>query len=88
MELERIIKKHQSVADVSVVGVPIDKMREAPRAYVVPKPGTVINTNQLQQFVAGMFLWHPEHHCSYNASNHIFHLYACFSVSLQLFGIF
>ncbi|XP_042884112.1 4-coumarate--CoA ligase-like [Penaeus japonicus] len=36
-ELENTILQHPDVADVGVVGVPHDRMGEAPRAYIVPK---------------------------------------------------
>lgn len=36
-ELENILLKHPDVADVGVLGVPHDRMGEAPRAYIVAK---------------------------------------------------
>ncbi|CAL8108950.1 unnamed protein product [Orchesella dallaii] len=36
-ELEDILRKHEKVDDVAVIGVPHDESGEAPRAYIVPK---------------------------------------------------
>ncbi|XP_021952713.1 probable 4-coumarate--CoA ligase 1 [Folsomia candida] len=36
-ELEDILRQHPEIADVAVVGIPHEKLGEAPRAYVVPK---------------------------------------------------
>ena len=36
-ELEDVLRQHPGVLDVGVVGVPHERMGEAPRAYVVPK---------------------------------------------------
>ncbi|CAG0914210.1 unnamed protein product [Notodromas monacha] len=39
-ELEDILHKHPSLSDAAVVGIPHDKLGEAPRAFVVPKMGS------------------------------------------------
>ncbi|XP_071532753.1 uncharacterized protein [Panulirus ornatus] len=52
-ELEELLRKHPDVADVAVVGMVHDKLGEAPRAYVVPRPGAVIQPRQLQEFLVG-----------------------------------
>jgi len=36
-ELENILRGHPQVADVAVIGVPNERLGEAPRAYIVPK---------------------------------------------------
>lgn len=36
-ELENILLQHPDVADAGVLGVPHDRMGEAPRAYIVTK---------------------------------------------------
>nr|XP_053649308.1 uncharacterized protein LOC128700275 [Cherax quadricarinatus] len=51
-ELENVIMKCEDVADVAVVGVPHERMGEAPLAFVVPKPGSKLQPHQLMQFVA------------------------------------
>ncbi|XP_069956117.1 uncharacterized protein [Cherax quadricarinatus] len=51
-ELENVIMKCEDVADVAVVGVPHDRMGEAPLAFVVLKPGSKLQPHQLMQFVA------------------------------------
>nr|XP_045610420.1 4-coumarate--CoA ligase-like isoform X1 [Procambarus clarkii] len=51
-ELENILRKNEGVDDVAVVGVPHEKMGEAPRAYVVPRPGSAVRPHHLQQFLA------------------------------------
>ncbi|XP_045610423.2 uncharacterized protein [Procambarus clarkii] len=51
-ELENILRKNEGVDDVAVVGVPHEKMGEAPRAYVVLRPGSAVRPHHLQQFLA------------------------------------
>jgi len=36
-ELEDLLRKHEDIADVAVIGVKHDRLGEAPRAYIVPK---------------------------------------------------
>ncbi|XP_071516670.1 uncharacterized protein [Panulirus ornatus] len=51
-ELEEQITKHPDVVDVAVVGVPHDRQGEAPRAYVVLRPGALTQPSHIQQFLA------------------------------------
>lgn len=37
--------------DAAVIGIPHNIHGEVPRAYVVPRPGTKINAQKLQEFV-------------------------------------
>ncbi|KPJ04603.1 putative 4-coumarate--CoA ligase 3 [Papilio xuthus] len=50
-ELESVLKEHSDVLDVAVIGVPDSKMGEVPKAFVVVKEGSSINSNDLKQFV-------------------------------------
>ena len=50
-ELEDLILRHPAVADVAVIGVPDDYAGELPRAYVVKKPGTSMNEEELKSFL-------------------------------------
>ena len=50
-ELEDLIRRHPAVADVAVIGVPDDYAGELPRAYVVKKPGTSMNEEELKSFL-------------------------------------
>ncbi|XP_020294512.1 4-coumarate--CoA ligase 1-like isoform X2 [Pseudomyrmex gracilis] len=52
IELEEIIRGHDKVQDVAVIGVAHDKYGEIPKAFVVPKPGAKIDENELKHFVA------------------------------------
>ena len=38
--------------DVAIIGVPHDKYGEIPKAFVVPKPGQIVNENEIKEFVA------------------------------------
>lgn len=48
-ELENILLKHPDVADVGVLGVPHDRMGEAPRAYIVAKKS--LREEDINQFL-------------------------------------
>ena len=50
-ELEEIIRDFPNVEDAAVIGVPHPDQGEAPRAYVVPKKGTRVNQEELQEYV-------------------------------------
>lgn len=52
-ELEDLIRQLPDVADVGVVGVPVDRAAgEAPRAFVVVTPGSQLTLKAIQDFVA------------------------------------
>ncbi|XP_053638029.2 uncharacterized protein [Cherax quadricarinatus] len=51
-ELEKLLLTHTEVTEAAVVGVRDDKLGEAPKAFVVLRPGASIDSSQLQQFVA------------------------------------
>jgi fatty-acyl-CoA synthase len=50
LELEKLIVTHPAVSEVAVVAVPDSKWGEAPKAFVVLKPGASIDENELVQF--------------------------------------
>lgn len=52
MELEIILKKHPSVLDVAVIGVPDDRCGEKPLAFVVPNADAKTSEDELKEFVA------------------------------------
>jgi acyl-CoA synthetase (AMP-forming)/AMP-acid ligase II len=51
-ELEDIIQSHPAVADAAVVGAPKPAVGEIPMAFVVKKPGAVLEAEELMQYVA------------------------------------
>ena len=46
-EIERVMAEHPQIQDVAVIGVPDERWGEVPKAVVVAKPGTTIDTEQL-----------------------------------------
>ncbi|CAL1687970.1 unnamed protein product [Lasius platythorax] len=52
-ELEEVIRGHDKIQDVAVIGVEHDKYGEIPKAFVVPKSGVKINENEVKEYVAG-----------------------------------
>ncbi|XP_050451590.1 uncharacterized protein LOC126851547 isoform X1 [Cataglyphis hispanica] len=51
-ELEEVIRGHDKIQDVAVLGVAHDKYGEIPKAFVVPKKGVRISENELKEYVA------------------------------------
>ncbi|XP_044749445.1 4-coumarate--CoA ligase 3-like [Coccinella septempunctata] len=51
-ELESIIRSFPGVSEAAVIGIPHPSSGEVPRAYVVPKKGTVIDVKKLDEFVS------------------------------------
>lgn len=49
-DLEAVLRQHESVADAAVVGVPSVQWGETPVAFVVRRPGAVIDTDGLLQW--------------------------------------
>jgi acyl-CoA synthetase (AMP-forming)/AMP-acid ligase II len=49
-EIENVMMKHDSVADVAVIGIPSDVWGESPYGIVVAKPGATIDSEQLREF--------------------------------------
>ncbi|TRY71910.1 hypothetical protein TCAL_00174 [Tigriopus californicus] len=50
-ELEDLIRGHEKVFDVAVIGVPHEKFGEAPRAYVVANPGHELTEEEVFGYV-------------------------------------
>ncbi|KAK5643733.1 hypothetical protein RI129_007578 [Pyrocoelia pectoralis] len=51
-ELEAVIRGYKDVYEVCVIGIPDKRCGEVPRAYVVPKPNSRINIEELQHYVS------------------------------------
>ena len=49
-EVENILMKHETVADVAVIGIPSSKWGESPLAIVVPARGAVVDKRALLAF--------------------------------------
>ncbi len=56
-ELEALLLTHPKVADVAVIGVPDERLGEAPRAFVVRKEEG-ISEKEVEEFVAGKVNWY------------------------------
>jgi len=46
-EIERMMAAHPAIAQVAVVGVPDERLGEVGKAFVVPRPGQIIDTTEL-----------------------------------------
>jgi 4-coumarate--CoA ligase len=57
-ELEAVLRTHPSVDDVGVVGIPHPALGEAPKAFVVLKPGQSVKPAEIQEFVAAKVAKH------------------------------
>ncbi|KAK7063060.1 hypothetical protein SK128_014655 [Halocaridina rubra] len=51
-ELENLIQTLENVREVAVAGVPNERLGEAPRAWIVPVPGTTIDKMAVMKHVA------------------------------------
>jgi acyl-CoA synthetase (AMP-forming)/AMP-acid ligase II len=46
-EIEGMIMRHPSVSQVAVVGVPDQRLGEVAKAFVIPRPGTTVEPDEL-----------------------------------------
>jgi acyl-CoA synthetase (AMP-forming)/AMP-acid ligase II len=46
-EVEQTLARHPHVSEVSVIGVPDERLGEVARAYVIPKPGTTPDADEV-----------------------------------------
>jgi len=51
-ELEAVLLEHPDIADCGVTGMPDPDAGEAPKAFIVPRPGRTIDLDALARFVA------------------------------------
>jgi len=60
--LENALMEHPSVLEAAVIGVPDQKWMERPFAYIVPKEGRTVSTDELREFLSGRFakFWIPD----------------------------
>ncbi|WP_430335511.1 FadD3 family acyl-CoA ligase [Rhodococcus sp. ACT016] len=49
-EIENALARMESLAEAAVIGIPDERMGEVGRAYVVPKPGTVVTEEEVVAF--------------------------------------
>ena len=49
-QVEKVIMEHSGVLEVSVIGVPDDKWGEVPKAFVVPREGHQVESEEIIQF--------------------------------------
>ena len=53
VEIERVLRGHPDIDDVAVVGVPDDTWGETGHAFIIPKPGSSLCTEDVTQFCNG-----------------------------------
>ena len=60
--LENTLMAHPSVFEAAVIAIPDSKWVERPFAYVVPKEGKTVSTDELREFLAGKVakFWIPD----------------------------
>jgi 4-coumarate--CoA ligase len=51
-ELEALLVSHPQIADVAVIGIADEEAGELPKAFVVPRPGSELTVQDVQDFVA------------------------------------
>lgn len=51
-ELESVIRDHPQVVDAGVIGIQHPVTGEAPKAFVVVKPGSKVNEDDIKEYVA------------------------------------
>lgn len=58
-ELEGILRKHDGIADVAVIGIPDERAGELPRAYIVPKNNSV-SAQDINEFLKDQVSAHKQ----------------------------
>ena len=56
-ELEALLQNHPKIADAAVIGIPNERLGEAPKAFVVKKDPTVTE-DEIVDYVAGKVAKH------------------------------
>lgn len=51
-ELEEILRSHPDISEAAVVGIPHERNGEAPRAFLVKRPESQVNEDEIKKFVA------------------------------------
>jgi fatty-acyl-CoA synthase len=62
LDVENAIMAHPDVAEATVVGLKHPKWQERPAAFIVPKPGTTIDADQVRAFLESRIAswWMPD----------------------------
>ncbi|MCW2913333.1 MAG: Long-chain fatty acid--CoA ligase, partial [Actinomycetia bacterium] len=63
-EIERLLLRHEAVADVAIIGVPDDRLGEVGAAFVVPAAGHDVQAEDL-------IAWAREHMANYKVPRHV-----------------
>jgi len=60
--LENSLMDHPLILEAAVIAIPDEKWTERPFAYIVPKEGETVSTDELKKFLAGKFakFWIPD----------------------------